>query len=179
MNHLQALFKDTVVPNFKKEFACTNIFQVPKLDKIVLNMRVGVAALDKKEIESAKKDLIAISGQKPIECLSKKAIAGFKLRENIPIGLKVTLRRERMYDFLLKLIMVSLPRVRDFSGLNKSSFDGNGNYSLGIKEQIVFPEIRYDKIDKIRGLDITLCTTAKTNDEALFLLKSLGLPFKK
>lgn len=179
MNHLQNLFKETVVADFQKEFKYNNIFQVPKLSKIVLNMRVGAAALDKKEIESAKADLIVIAGQKPAECLSKKAIAGFKLRENIPIGLKVTLRGERMWHFLLKLIMVALPRVRDFTGLKPSSFDGNGNFTLGIKEQIVFPEIRYDKIDKIRGLDITICTTAKTNEEALFLLKSLGLPFKK
>ena len=179
MNYLQNLFKETVVPEFQKEFGYKNLLQVPKLSKIVLNMRVGAAALDKKEIESAKTDLIAIAGQKPVECLSKKAIAGFKLRENIPIGLKVTLRGERMWHFLIKLIMVALPRVRDFNGLKESSFDGNGNFTLGIKEQIVFPEIKYDKIDKIRGLDITICTTAKTNKEALFLLKSLGLPFKK
>lgn len=179
MNYLQNLFKTNVVPALQKEFNYKNLFEVPKLQKVVLNMRVGAATLDKKEIESAKIDLTAIAGQKPIECLSKKAIAGFKLRENIPIGLKVTLRKERMHDFLLKLIMVSLPRVRDFVGLNPNSFDGNGNYTFGMKEQLIFPEIKYDKIDKIRGLDITICTSAKNNQEGLFLLKSLGFPFKK
>lgn len=179
MNYLQNLFKESVVDLCMKEFSYKNLLQVPKLEKIVLNMRVGAAALDKKEIESAKVDLTAIAGQKPVECLSKKAIAGFKLRENMPIGLKVTLRGTRMYDFLLKLIMVALPRVKDFTGLSKKSFDGKGNLSLGIKEQLVFPEIRYDKIDKMRGMDITICTSAQTDQEALFLLKSLGLPFRK
>lgn len=179
MNHLQALLKNTVEKACIKEFNYTNALQVPKLQKIVLNMRVGAAALDKKEIESAKVDLTAIAGQKPVECLAKKSIAGFKLRENVPIGLKVTLRGSRMYDFLLKLIMVALPRIGDFAGFTEKSFDGNGNLSLGIKEQIVFPEIRYDKIDKLRGMDITICTSARSDKEAMFLLKSLGIPFKK
>ncbi|MGV3279148.1 50S ribosomal protein L5 [Rickettsiales bacterium LUAb2] len=179
MARLSTQYKDVIIPNFMKEFKYSNVFQVPKLEKIVLNMRVGEAALDKKKIDPAIADLTTISGQKPVVCLSKKAIAGFKLRENMPIGCKVTLRGKRMYEFLDRLIVMTLPRVRDFKGLNPKSFDGKGNFSLGIKEQIVFPEINYDKIDKIRGLDITICTTAKSNKEAKFLLEEFNLPFVK
>lgn len=179
MTRLSIQYKEEITPKFMKEFKYKNKLQVPKLEKIVLNMGVGEAAVDRKKIDPALADLTVISGQKPIVCLSKKAIAGFKLRENMPIGCKVTLRGKRMYEFLERLIIMTLPRVKDFKGLNPRSFDGKGNFSMGIKEQIVFPEINYDKIDKIRGLDITICTTAKTNQEAKFLLESFKLPFIK
>ncbi len=160
-----------------KEFGYTNGFQVPKLDKIVINMGVGETVNDIKKMEMAIAELTAISGQKPLMIKSKKAIANFKLRAGLPIGCKVTLRGARMYEFLDRLVTIALPRVRDFRGLSPRSFDGRGNYALGIKEQIVFPEIDYDKIDGVRGMDIIICTTAKTDQEAKALLKGFEMPF--
>ena len=160
-----------------KEFGYTNGFQVPKLDKIVINMGVGETVNDIKKMETAIAELTAISGQKPLMIKSKKAIANFKLRAGLPIGCKVTLRGARMYEFLDRLVTIALPRVRDFRGLSPRSFDGRGNYALGIKEQIVFPEIDYDKIDGVRGMDIIICTTAKTDQEARALLKGFEMPF--
>ena len=160
-----------------KEFGYTNGFQVPKLDKIVINMGVGETVNDIKKMETAIAELTAISGQKPLMIKSKKAIANFKLRAGLPIGCKVTLRGARMYEFLDRLVTIALPRVRDFRGLSPRSFDGRGNYALGIKEQIVFPEIDYDRIDGVRGMDIIICTTAKTNEEAKALLKGFDMPF--
>ena len=169
---------DTVVrPALMKEFGYDNSFQVPRLDKIVLNMGVGEAVQDVKKTEAAAKDLAAISGQKPVITRSKKSIATFKLRENMPIGCKVTLRRERMYEFLDRLVNIALPRVRDFRGLSSRSFDGRGNYALGLKEQLVFPEINYDQVDAVRGMDIVICTTANTDAEAKALLTGFQLPF--
>jgi large subunit ribosomal protein L5 len=160
-----------------KEFNYKNPLQAPRLDKIVINMGVGEAVGDSKKVQAAAGELAAISGQKPVITKSRKAIANFKLRENLAIGCKVTLRRERMYEFLDRLVNIALPRVRDFRGVSGKSFDGNGNYSLGLKEQIVFPEIEYDKIDAVRGMDITICTTAKSDAEARALLKGFDMPF--
>jgi large subunit ribosomal protein L5 len=153
--------------------------EVPRLEKIVINMGVGEASQDKKKMDGALADLTAIAGQKPIVTYAKKSIAGFKLREEMMVGCKVTMRRTRMFEFLDRLVTITLPRVRDFRGLNGKSFDGNGNYAMGIKEQIVFPEVDYDKVDQIRGMDIVICTTAKTDAEALALLKAFNLPFSK
>jgi len=152
--------------------------QVPRITKVTLNMGVGEALGDKKQLESAVKDLEAISGQKVVVTKARKSVAGFKVREGWPIGAKVTLRKERMWDFLDRMVDISLPRVRDFRGINPKSFDGRGNYSMGVKEQIIFPEIEYDKVDKLRGMDITITTTARTNDEGRALLKALSFPFK-
>lgn len=171
-------YQKHVVPELVKKFGYKSAMEVPRISKITLNMGVGEAVADKKVIEHALRDMTAIAGQKPVVTLSRKSIAGFKIRENWPIGCKVTLRRERMYEFLQRLIMVSIPRIRDFRGYTAKAFDGRGNYSLGIKEQIVFPEIEYDKIDALRGLDITITTTAKTNKEGCALLKGFGFPFK-
>lgn len=179
MTRLLQHYKDTAVPNLIKEFKYKNVMQVPKLAKITINIGVGEAALDKKKIELPAQELGLIAGQKAILCLSKKAIAGFKLRENMPIGCKVTLRKSRMYEFLDRFVNVALPRVRDFRGLSNKGFDGHGNYSIGIKEQIIFPEVDYNKIDKIRGMNITFCTTANKDEEAKFLLKEFYLPFVK
>jgi len=159
------------------EFGYKNPMEVPKLDKIVINMGVGEAVADSKKIESAVRDLTMIAGQKPVVTRAKKSIATFKVRENMPLGCKVTLRGERMYEFLDRLITIALPRVRDFRGVNGKSFDGHGNYAIGLKEQIVFPEIDYDKIDAVRGMDIVICTTAKTDQEAKALLKGFQMPF--
>jgi large subunit ribosomal protein L5 len=159
------------------EFGYKNPMEVPKLDKIVINMGVGEAVADSKKIESAVRDLTMIAGQKPVVTRAKKSIATFKVRENMPLGCKVTLRGERMYEFLDRLITIALPRVRDFRGVNGKSFDGRGNYALGLKEQLVFPEIDYDKIDAVRGMDIVICTTAKTDQEAKALLKGFQMPF--
>ncbi|MEA2755299.1 MAG: large subunit ribosomal protein [Aliidongia sp.] len=159
------------------EFAYKNPMQVPKLDKIVINMGVGEAVQDSKKIDAAVKDLTAIAGQRPVVTRAKKSIATFKVRENMPIGCKVTLRGERMYEFLDRLITIALPRVRDFRGVSAKSFDGRGNYALGLKEQLVFPEVDYDKIDVVRGMDIVICTTAKTDQEAKALLKGFQMPF--
>lgn len=171
-------YKKEVVPALNNKFAYKNHMELPKLVKIVINMGVGEAALDKKKIDAPLQDLYAISGQKPLVCLSKKAIAAFKLRENMPIGCKVTLRGAKMYEFLDRFVSVALPRVRDFRGLSaRKGFDGRGNYSMGLKEHIIFPEIDYNRVDKIRGMNITFCTTAKTDAEAVELLKGFDLPF--
>jgi large subunit ribosomal protein L5 len=176
---LQKQYNDVIVPALLKEFGYKNKMEVPKLDKIVLNMGVGDATEDRKALEGALKDMEAIAGQKPVLTHSKKSIAGFKLREGMPIGCKVTLRREKMYEFLDRLITIALPRVRDFRGVSNKSFDGHGNYAMGLKEQIVFLEINYDLVDKIRGMDIVIGTTAKTDAEAKALLAGFGMPFKK
>src|SRR5574344_3059161 len=179
METLKKLYEEEIVPNMIKKFNYTTKMQVPRLEKIVLNMGVGDALADQKYLDAAVKDLEAISAQKPVVTKAKKSISGFKLREGNKIGCKVTLRGDQMYSFLLKLINVSLPRVRDFRGISKNSFDGRGNYTLGIKEQLVFPEVEYDQVIKVRGLDIVMVTTAKTNKEALSLLSGFGLPFRK
>ena len=179
METLQKEYNEKIVPNLIKKFNYKNVMQVPKIEKIVINMGVGEAAHDSKYMESAVRELEVIAGQKPIVTYAKKSIAGFKIREGNSIGCKVTLRSDKMYIFLEKLIKVALPRVRDFHGISKTSFDGRGNYTLGIKEQLVFPEVDYDKVIKVRGMDIVIVTTAKTNEEAIGLLTEFGLPFKK
>lgn len=176
---LKDIYSNTIVQKLMKDFGYENIMEVPRITKITLNMGVGEAVNDKKVVENAAGDLAKISGQKPVITKSRKSIAGFKIREGWPIGCKVTLRKERMYDFLERLLFIAIPRIRDFRGLNRRSFDGRGNYSMGIKEQIVFPEIQYDKIDALRGLDITITTTAKTNEEGLALLSAFHFPFKE
>ena len=179
METLKKLYEEQIVPSLTEKFNYTTKMQVPKLEKIVLNMGVGDALADQKYLDAAVKDLEAISGQKAIVTKAKKSIAGFKLREGNKIGCKVTLRGEKMYIFLEKLITIALPRVRDFRGISKNSFDGRGNYTLGIKEQLVFPEVEYDQVVKVRGLDVVIVTTAKSNSEALALLTEFGLPFRK
>jgi len=174
---LQEHYDKVVKPALMKEFGYGNAMQVPKLDKIVINMGVGEATQDGKKIDAAVGDLATISGQKPVVTKAKKSIATFKLRENLPIGCKVTLRRQRMYEFLDRLVNIALPRVRDFRGLSGKSFDGRGNYALGLKEQLVFPEINYDQVDTVRGMDIVICTTAKTDAEAKALLRHFSMPF--
>jgi large subunit ribosomal protein L5 len=177
MTRLQQRYNDVVRPALVKEFSYKNALQAPRLDKIVINMGVGEAVGDSKKIQAAAGELAQISGQRPVITKSRKAIANFKLRENLAIGCKVTLRRERMYEFLDRLVNIALPRVRDFRGVSSKSFDGHGNYALGLKEQIVFPEIDYDKIDAVRGMDIVICTTANTDAEAKALLKGFDMPF--
>lgn len=179
MNRVQQNYIENIKPALMKKFAYTTVMQVPKLEKIVLNMGVGDAIQNSKLIDAAVEDLTVITGQKPVITKAKKSIANFKLREGVAIGCKVTLRGERMYEFFDKLVSVALPRVRDFRGLSKDSFDGRGNYTLGIKEQLIFPEINYDKVLKIRGMDIVIVTTANTDEEGRELLKELGMPFKK
>lgn len=179
METLKEVYEKNIVPALTEKFKYTSRMQVPKLEKIVLNMGVGDATQDSKYLDAAVKELEVIAGQKPIITSAKKSIAGFKLREGNKIGCKVTLRGENMYNFLEKLIKIALPRVRDFRGISKGSFDGRGNYTLGIKEQLIFPEVDYDTVIKTRGLDICIVTTAKTNEEALELLSGFGLPFKK
>ncbi len=174
---MQELYSKTVKPQLIEQFKYKNALQVPRLTKIVVNMGVGETTSDIKKMDAALSDLTAITGQKPVMIRSKKAIANFKLRRGLPIGAKVTLRGARMYEFLDRLVTIALPRVRDFRGLSGKSFDGHGNYALGLKEQIVFPEINYDKIDSVRGMDIIIVTTAKTNDEAKALLKGFNMPF--
>jgi large subunit ribosomal protein L5 len=174
---LQEQYTKTVRPQLMEQFKYANPFQVPRLEKIVINMGVGEAAHDSKKMDAAVAELAAITGQKPVVSRARKAIANFKLRRGLPIGCKVTLRGARMYEFLDRLVTIALPRVRDFRGLSGRSFDGRGNYALGLKEQIVFPEINYDKIDAIRGMDIIIVTTAKTNEEAKALLKGFNMPF--
>ncbi len=176
---LKAHYRDTVRAELVKQFGYKNTMEVPRIDKIVLNMGVGEAVADSKKVTSALGDLAKIAGQKPAVTKSRKSIATFKLRENMPIGGKVTLRQNRMYEFLDRLVTVALPRVRDFRGLNPKSFDGRGNYALGIKEHIIFPEINYDEVDEIWGMDVIVCTTAKTDDEARALLKALNFPFRQ
>ena len=178
MARLKDLYQKELVAKLKDELNVDNIMEVPAIEKITLNMGVGDAAKDKKIITFALNDLTAIAGQKPVVTKSKKSIAGFKIRDGWPIGCKVTLRGERMYEFLDRLITIAIPRIRDFRGLSAKSFDGRGNYSLGMREQISFPEIDYDKVDSIRGLDISITTTAKNDDQGRALLKAFGFPFK-
>ena len=178
MARLQQVYKQSVVPELIKEFSYKNVMQVPRIKKITLNMGVGEAVADKKQIENAVRDMTAIAGQKPVVTKARKSIAGFKIRDGWPIGCKVTLRGEHMWEFLDRLIAVSIPRIRDFRGTNGKSFDGRGNYSMGVREQIMFPEIDYDKVDAIRGLDITITTSAETDEEGKALLKAFNFPFR-
>jgi len=179
MSILEDRYKKEIVPTLMKDLKFKSIMEVPKITKITLNMGVGEAVADKKVIQNAVSDLQKISGQKPIITISKKSIAGFKIRDDMPIGCKVTLRNDRMYDFLQRLISIAIPRIRDFRGLSAKSFDGRGNYSMGVTEQIIFPEIDYDKIDTLRGLDIAITTTAKNDEEGRALLQAFNLPIKK
>ena len=179
MSRLKDLYNDQIVENLTKKFGYKNVMQVPKLDKIVVNMGVGEAKENAKILESAVKDMEAITGQKAVLIKAKNSIANFKIREGMAIGCKVTLRGEKMYEFLDRLVNLALPRVRDFRGVNPDSFDGRGNYALGIKEQIIFPEIEYDKVDKVRGMDIIFVTTANTDEEARELLKEFNMPFAR
>jgi len=174
---LKGIYRERIRATMKEQFGYTNEMQIPKLDKIVLNMGIGEAVNDSKKVQAAVKDLTAIAGQKPAQTRARQSIAGFKLRENMVIGAKVTLRKDRMYEFLDRLITIALPRVKDFRGLNGKSFDGRGNYAMGLKEHIVFPEINYDQIDQMWGMDIVVCTTAKTDDEARALLREFQFPF--
>ena len=178
MARLQQVYKDQVVPKLQEQFQYTNVMQVPLVKKITLNMGVGEAVADKKQIENAVRDMTAIAGQKPVVTKSRKSIAGFKIRNGWPIGCKVTLRGQHMWEFMDRLISLSIPRIRDFRGLNGKSFDGRGNYSMGVREQIMFPEIDYDKVDAIRGLDITITTTAETDEEGKALLAAFNFPFR-
>ena len=179
MSRLKDLYKSEIVDAMVKKFGYKNIMEVPKLDKIVINMGVGEAKDNSKVLETAVKELESITGQKVVTTKAKNSVANFKIREGMPIGCKVTLRGEKMYEFLDRLVNLALPRVRDFRGVNSASFDGRGNYALGIKEQIIFPEIEYDKIDKVRGMDVIVVTTAKTDEEARELLRLFNMPFKK
>ena len=176
---LQALYASSIRSELQKQFGYKNTMEVPKLEKIVINMGLGEAVDDSKVIDSATAELALISGQKPVVTKSRKSIAGFKLRENLAIGAKVTLRKQRMYEFLDRLITIAMPRIRDFRGVNGKSFDGRGNYTLGLKEQLIFPEINYDKVDKVRGMDISFITTAKNDEEAKALLAGFQFPFIK
>ncbi|KKI19899.1 MULTISPECIES: 50S ribosomal protein L5 [Sphingomonas] len=176
---LRKLYDETIAKAMIEKFGYKNALEIPRIEKIVLNMGVGEATQDKKRVEQAASEMELIAGQKPVITRAKKSIAQFKLREGMPIGVKVTLRRERMYEFLDRFITIALPRVRDFRGLNPKSFDGRGNYACGLKEQIVFPEINYDRIDKVRGMDVIVTTTAKTDDEARELLRLFGFPFPR
>jgi large subunit ribosomal protein L5 len=179
MSRLKALYKNEVAAKLKEELKLANINEVPKITKITLNMGVGEGIGDKKMIENAVADLQAIAGQKVVVTLARKSIAGFKVREGWPVGCKVTLRGQQMWEFFDRLVDISIPRIRDFRGLNPKSFDGRGNFSMGVREQIIFPEIEYDKVDKLRGLDITITTSARNNDEGRALLTALNFPFKK
>ena len=178
MARLKELYKSDVMPALIKEFGYKNVMEVPKVTKITLNMGVGEGVGDKKQIDNAVANLEAITGQKAVVTKARKSVAGFKIREGWPIGTKVTLRQDRMWEFMDRLVDISLPRVRDFRGINPKSFDGRGNYSMGLREQIIFPEIEYDKVDKLRGMDITITTTARTNEEGRALLKALSFPFR-
>ncbi len=179
MARLQQAYRDEIVPRLKKELGITNVMEVPRITKITVNMGVGEAVADKKVIEAAAADLAKITGQKPKLCASRKSIASFKLREGLPIGAKVTLRGARMYEFLDRLITIAMPRIRDFRGVSPRSFDGRGNYNMGVKEQIIFPEIQYDQIDQLRGMDITITTTAKDDKAGRALLEAFNFPFRK
>jgi large subunit ribosomal protein L5 len=179
MSRLQDFYRDTVIPRLRQDLALTNPMQIPKITKITVNMGVGEAVADRKVVDAAAADMGKITGQKPLITKSKKAIAAFKLREGLPIGCKVTLRGERMYEFLDRLITVAIPRIRDFRGVSARAFDGRGNYTLGIKEQIIFPEIQYDAIDQLRGMDITITTTAVNNEQGRALLEAFNFPFRK
>jgi len=179
MNRLKEQYENEVVNSLVEKFGYESVMEVPKIEKIVLNMGVGDAVSNSRNLENAVNELTLIAGQKPVITRAKKSIAGFRLREGMPIGAKVTLRGERMYDFFDKLVSVSLPRVRDFRGVSKNSFDGRGNYTLGVREQLIFPEINYDDVSKVRGLDIVIVTTAETDEEARELLTELGMPFQR
>jgi large subunit ribosomal protein L5 len=179
MARLHAFYKDQVTKDLMKQFGYKSVMEVPRIEKITLNMGVGEAVADKKVMDFAVGDMQKIAGQKPVVTLSKKSIAGFKIREGYPVGCKVTLRKERMYEFLDRLISVAIPRIRDFRGISGKSFDGRGNYNMGVKEQIIFPEIEYEKIDALRGMNITITTSAKTDEEAKALLLAFKLPLKK
>jgi len=179
MNRLKEKYTNEIVPALVSKFNYKSVMQTPKVDKIVINMGVGDAVANAKALDNAVEELTLVTGQKPVVTRAKKSIAGFRLREGMPIGAKVTLRGERMYEFLDKLVSVSLPRVRDFRGVSKKSFDGRGNYTLGVKEQLIFPEIDYDKVSKVRGMDIVIVTTANTDEEARELLTQIGMPFQK
>ena len=179
MAKLHDLYKETVVPELFKQFGYSSVMQVPRITKITLNMGVGESTIDKKLLDNAAADLAAISGQKPIITRARKSVAGFKIRQDFPIGCKVTLRGERMWEFFERLICIAMPRIRDFRGVNGKSFDGRGNYSMGVREQSIFPEIDYDKVDRVRGLDITITTTAATDDEGRALLTAFNFPFRK
>jgi large subunit ribosomal protein L5 len=179
MTRLKQHYDDVVKKSLVERFQYANPMEVPRLDKIVLNMGVGEAVADSKKLTNAIAEMAKISGQKPAVCRARKSVANFKLREGQPIGCKVTLRRDRMYEFLDRLVTIALPRVRDFRGVPPTSFDGRGNYAFGIKEQIVFPEINYDEVDEVRGMDVIICTTAKTNEEAKVLLEGFNMPFRK
>ncbi|GGN36225.1 MULTISPECIES: 50S ribosomal protein L5 [Marinomonas] len=179
MARLKQVYKDQVVAKLTEEFGYKNVMEVPKITKITLNMGVGEAIADKKLLEHAVNDLQALSGQKVVVTKARKSVAGFKIRDGYPIGCKVTLRGDRMWDFFDRLVDVAIPRIRDFRGLNPKSFDGRGNYSMGVKEQIIFPEIDYDKVDRVRGMDITITTTARTDEEGRALLAAFSFPFKK
>ncbi|MFC0309508.1 50S ribosomal protein L5 [Gallibacterium trehalosifermentans] len=179
MAKLHDYYRDQVVNELKAKFGYKSVMQVPRIEKITLNMGVGEALTDKKLLDNAVADLAAISGQKPLITKARKSVAGFKIRQGYPIGCKVTLRGERMWEFFERLISIAVPRIRDFRGLNAKSFDGRGNYSMGVREQIIFPEIDYDKVDRVRGLDITITTTAKTDEEGQALLAAFNFPFRK
>jgi large subunit ribosomal protein L5 len=179
MARLQEIYRDKIVPQLMENLGLKNVMEVPKIDKITLNMGVGEAIADRKVIDKAAADMELIAGQKPVIRKARKSVAAFKLRDGMPIGVKVTLRRERMYEFLDRLITIAIPRIRDFRGLSPKSLDGRGNYSMGVQEQIIFPEIDYDNIDTIRGMDITITTTAKNDDEGRALLDAFNFPFKK
>nr|WP_296750274.1 50S ribosomal protein L5 [Thioalkalivibrio sp.] len=179
MERLRAQYLESVVPALREKFQYSNVMEVPRITKVTLNMGLGDAVADKKVIEHALSDMTAIAGQKPVVTKARKSIAGFKIRDDYPIGCKVTLRRVRMYEFLDRLINVAIPRIRDFRGFSAKSFDGRGNYSLGVKEQIIFPEIDYDRIDKLRGMDITITTNAKSDEEAKALLEAFRFPFRQ
>jgi len=179
MAKLHDFYKETVVAELAKQFGYQSVMQVPRIEKITLNMGLGEAVADKKVIEHATADMAAIAGQKPIVTVARKSVAGFKIREGYPIGCKVTLRGERMWEFLERLISIAIPRIRDFRGLNAKAFDGRGNYSMGVREQIIFPEIDFDKVDKVRGMDITITTSAGTDEEAHALLSAFNFPFRK
>jgi len=179
MNELKQIYQEKIVPSMMEKFEYKSVMQVPKVEKIIINMGVGDAVQNSKLLDNAVEELTLIAGQKPVVTRAKKSIAGFRLREGMPIGAKVTLRGERMYEFLQKLIRVALPRVRDFRGVSNKAFDGRGNYTLGVKEQLIFPEIDYDKVNKVRGMDIAIVTTSNTDEEARELLTQLGMPFQK
>ena len=179
VSRLEKRYQEEIVPELMKEFGYKTVMQCPKIVKVILNMRLGEAGSNEKNVEEAVSELATISGQKPVVTHAKKSIANFKLREGVPVGVKVTLRRVRMYDFLDKFVSIDLPRVRDFRGISKDSFDGRGNYSVGVKEQLIFPEISYDKVNRTQGMDVVIVTTAKTDKEAYALLSKLGMPFSK
>jgi len=179
MAKLHDKYKETVVAELTKKFGYTSVMQVPRIEKITLNMGVGEAVADKKIMENAVRDMTAIAGQKPVVTVARKSVAGFKIREGYPIGCKVTLRGERMWEFFERLVDIAIPRIRDFRGLSAKSFDGRGNYAMGVREQIIFPEIDYDKIDKVRGMDIVITTSAKNDEEGRALLDAFNFPFKK